>query len=241
MVTTPSDFGTRGARPTHPELLDWLARELIRKNWQLKPMHRLIMTSAVYMQSYSDSSANLHRDPNNHYLWRRNIRRLDAEAIRDSLLAVSSRLDRKMYRRGKLDATYPRRSIYLRLKRTQLVPELQMFDAPDALQGIGTRSTTTVAPQALMLLNSGLVRDCAADLAARLDATDTLPVTAFVNAIFMACLARLPEADETETTVRLFDSQIHSYSQKRPDEAAHLARIDLCQTILCLNEFVYVE
>ncbi|MCA9065432.1 MAG: PSD1 domain-containing protein, partial [Planctomycetaceae bacterium] len=112
IVATPSDFGTRGESPTHPELLDWLAGELIRHNWQLKPIHRLIMMSSVYRQGTAVSESGARVDPDNMLLWRRVPRRMEAEVIRDSLLAVASELDDTMYGKGTLDLNNKRRSIY---------------------------------------------------------------------------------------------------------------------------------
>ena len=161
IVATASDFGAQGEPPTHPELVDWLAAELVRNGWRLKPMHRLIMSSAAYMQSSADDPAKAAVDPANKLCWRYQPRRLEAEAIRDSILAVSGLLDERMFGPGTLDDNQKRRSIYFFIKRSKLVPMMVLFDAPDALQGIGVRPNTTIAPQALMLLNNPLIREAA--------------------------------------------------------------------------------
>ena len=138
IVATPSDFGAQGERPTHPELLDWLAGELIRDGWRLKPIHKLIMTSAVYRAGRRDRrrpmAGSTPRTPRS---GASAPRRLEAEAIRDAMLAVSGRLDPTMYGPGTLDERQQRRSVYFTVKRSQLIPMMMLFDAPDALQGIG--------------------------------------------------------------------------------------------------------
>ena len=112
IVGTPNDFGAQGDAPTHPELLDYLAAELIKNGWKLKPIHKLIVTSAVYMQTGELHDAHLKVDPQNRFWWRYATRRLEAEAIRDSLLSVAGKLDPKMYGPGTLDGNNPRRSVY---------------------------------------------------------------------------------------------------------------------------------
>src|SRR5581483_3216167 len=161
LVGTPSDFGFKGERPTHPELLDWLAQELIDHGWRLKPIHKLIMTSAAYRQDNQYDKERAARDPENLWHWRRVPHRLEAEIIRDALLAVSGTLDPTMFGPGTLDPKHKRRSIYFFVKRSKLIPTMVLFDAPEPLQGIEQRTTTTIAPQALLLMNNKLVRDCA--------------------------------------------------------------------------------
>src|SRR5207244_6323242 len=158
IVATPSDFGTRGERPTHPELLDWLATELIRNGWRLKPIHKLIVTSSTYMQSSQRDDAKARVDPDNRLFWRRPPHRLEAEVIRDALLSVSGALDTRMFGPGTLNSANKRRSIYSTVKRSKLMPMMQLFDAPEALGGVAQRPTTTIAPQALLLMNNPNVR-----------------------------------------------------------------------------------
>ena len=125
------------------------------------------MTSAVYMQANEANAANVKADPQNRLWWRHPTRRLEAEAIRDNLLAVAGTLDPKMFGPGTLDGNNPRRSVYLTVKRSQMVPFLQMFDVPESLQSIGERSVTTVPTQSLAFMNSPLVRGAAQKLAVR--------------------------------------------------------------------------
>jgi hypothetical protein len=170
IVATPNDFGTRGAAPTHPELLDWLAAEFVRSGWSVKHMHRLILTSEAYR-------GGVHR------------RRLTAEEIRDSLLAVSGELDPSpggphpfpdpatwtFTQHAPFKAVYEtnRRSVYLMTQRIQRHPFLALFDGPDPNASTATRQTTTVPTQALFFLNDPFVHKCADSLARRLNGLDT--------------------------------------------------------------------
>ena len=158
LVATPSDFGLQGDRPTHPELLDYLAGELIRNGWRLKPIHRLIVTSAAYRQATATNPENVAIDPDNKFLWRESPQRLEAEVIRDALLSVAGQLDRRMFGAGTLDPAMKRRSVYFFVKRSQLIPMMTLFDAPDGTVGIEARTNTTIAPQALLLMNNPVVR-----------------------------------------------------------------------------------
>ena len=239
IVATPSDFGQQGERPTHPELLDWLASELVRGGWKLKPMHKLLMRSAAYLESSDSDAARAAADPDNKFLWRRVPRRLEAEAIRDALLAMGGTLDRRMYGPGTLDPNQKRRSIYFFVKRSQLVPSMTLFDGPDTLQATEQRQTTTVAPQALLLMNNVQVRACAEAMARRLGA-DRLPEEA-VRAGYVLALGRPPTAAEQADSSRFVCEQADSYKADGKPDAATLALADWCQVLMELNEFVYVD
>lgn len=239
LVSTPSDFGTRGERPTHPALLDWLAGELIREGWKLKPIHRLILTSQTWMQSNGRSLSGEQHDPENRLWWRRGARRLDAELIRDTLLDVSGRLDRKMFGKGSLDQKTTRRSIYLTVKRGQLIPILQLFDAPDAMQGVGQRNQSTVAPQALAMLNSPFVRELASQFAKRIRPDTKTSLDAAVTSGYRLALSRTPDKAERETMLAFIQKQV--LSRKGQANAEELAVRDFCQLLFCCNEFVYVD
>jgi hypothetical protein len=236
IVATPSDFGLRGEPPTHPELLDYLASELIRNGWQLKPIHKLIMSSAVYQQSSAIDAAKARIDKADLLWWRRPVRRLEGEIIRDAMLAISGELDLKMYGPGTLDEASKRRSIYFTMKRSKLMPSLIIFDAPDGTVGVGERSSTTIAPQALHLMNNKQVRDYAHGLARR--AAGEKLETAIERA-YQIVLGRAPSEAEASEGLAFVEEQLLTYS-KNPD-ARHLALTDYCQVVLCLNEFVYVE
>ena len=230
IVATPSDFGTQGERPTHPELLDDLAAELVRGGWRLKPIHRLMMTSAAYQQAATFDESKAKLDPEDLLRWRQAPRRLEAEAIRDAMLAVSGLLDPTPGGPGTLDESMRRRSLYFTVKRSHLIPTMTLFDAPDALGGLGQRSATTVAPQALALLNSPRVRRYAAALAARARPDASVPLPEAVDRAYRLALARPPSADE------LLDAL--AFLRSRPEATA---LPDFCQALLGLNEFLYVD
>lgn len=183
-VDTSNDFGINGARPSHPELLDWLAAEFIRSGWSMKHLHRLIMESATYQQSSQIDLASVEKDRDNIYLWRFASRRIESEAIRDCILSVSSELNLKMYgpgfnffkSRGGLDGFPPRedftpeemrRMIYSHKVRMEQVPVFGAFDCPDAGQSMPRRGRSTTALQALNLFNSSFAMDRASRLAER--------------------------------------------------------------------------
>lgn len=241
IVATCSDFGRQGARPSHPELLDWLAKRLIDGGWRLKPIHKLMMTSAAYMQSADHDASRAAIDPENELLWRYPMRRLEAEVIRDAMLAVSGSLDRTMFGPGSLDENHQRRSIYFTIKRSQLIPSMQLFDMPEPLVSVGERPSTTIAPQALAFMNSAQVRTCASLLAKKLigQVADRHDRAAVVQAGYLATLGRQPDAKELAAACAFLEKQTASYqSDSRPD-AHELALADLCQVWFGLNEFVY--
>ena len=176
LVGTASDFGVNGERPSHPELLDWLATEFMARRWSVKSMHRLIMTSSTYRQSSRWDAAAAKADPENRLLWRFSPRRIEAENVRDSILVASGSLNREMGGPGiypRIDravigtgstnkwpvdveegpATW-RRSVYIFQKRSVVLPLLEVFDCPDSTVSSPSRSASTIAPQALALLNN---------------------------------------------------------------------------------------
>jgi hypothetical protein len=195
IVNTPGDFGRQGERPTHPELLDWLADEFVRSGWKLKPLHRLILLSNAYRQA-SVNDASLHTDPENKLHARFKIRRLDAETLRDSMLAATGSLihasygppsgigcdpsgriivgiDKGTITTHKVEsggADDFRRSVYVQARRSRPLTVLDVFDAPTMVPNCEMRSQTTVAPQSLLLMNDTFVLDNARRLAGRLQA-----------------------------------------------------------------------
>jgi hypothetical protein len=239
LVATPSDFGTRGEPPSHSELLDFLANELIKSGWRLKPIHKLIMTSAVYQQSSQPDEAKAKIDGANRLCWRRPSTRLEAEVIRDSLLAISGQLDPTMYGPGTLDEKSKRRSIYFTVKRSKLVPMMVVFDSPEPLVGIGERPTTTIAPQALYLMNNPQVRGYARSMARRIAPDAATPIEIAVRKGYLTALTRAPKPEELADSMEFVKQQMESYKGKA--EARALALADFCQVLMCLNEFVYVD
>jgi hypothetical protein len=232
IVATPSDFGTRGAPPTHPELLDYLASQLVSDGWRLKPLHKLILLSSAYQMGTQHDAGKSSVDPDNQLFWRRPLKRLDAEAVRDAMLSAAGMLDTTMYGPGTLDAASKRRSIYFTVKRSSLIPMMVVFDAPEALTPIGERSTTTVAPQALILMNNPQVRDYAVGLAKR--APD-------VRAAYRTALGRDPTEAESRDADGFLAEQAAAYPSAGRADARAAAMADFCQSLMCLNEFVYVD
>ncbi len=252
LVRTPNDFGAQGDKPSHPDLLDWLAAELIRGDWRMKRIHRLILTSETYRQSsrYHQRSADV--DPQNRLLWRRTPKRLDAEAVRDSILAVSGQLNRNMHGPGirpfvpesamatRSRDSWPtdvvegpkhwRRSVYIFVKRSVRFPMMEAFDAPDPTASCGRRIATTVPVQALTMLNNPSIRRSA---------------KLFADRVRQTCQEG-SEVDQAREAVRLAlgrpatDREVRQSLEflQTSDSADPLA--DLCHALLTLNEFIYV-
>ena len=225
LVLTPNDFGKTGTLPDQPELLDWLAGQLIAGGWKLKPLHRMILQSRAWQQSTQRSPEKEAADPSNALFMRRAPQRLEGEAIRDSMLAVSGLLDETMFGPGTRDENSRRRSIYFTIKRSLLIGSMVAFDLPEPLVSQGTRPTTTVAPQALILMNSPQVRAWAEGLAKRV--TSAGDAKQKVTNAYMLCFSRPPNADELSRGTAFLQ------------QGGELA--DYCQVLLGLNEFVYVN
>ncbi len=265
LVRTPNDFGARGDRPTHPELLEWLANDLAAHGWKLKRLHRMILTSSAYRQGSLFDTDKAKADPDNRLLWRVRPRRLEAEALRDAMLAVSGSLNEEMFGPAfkapipadamvarNLKNPYPqnipdgppvrRRSVYLFHKRVIPHPLLQAFDVPDAQQCAGRRNVTTVAPQALALLNDPFVRARAAAFADRLlrDADGDL-----VGSAYRLAFGRPPIDAERDAGVAFLAAQGRERGARDPKagppEIRRQALTDYCQTLFGLNEFIYVD
>jgi hypothetical protein len=238
IVATPNDFGAQGDRPTHPELLDWLADDLVDHGWQLKRLHKLMMTSAVYMQNADVSPDREAIDPHDVYLWRWQPRRLEAEPIRDSMLAVSNLLDPTMYGPGSLDQNMRRRSVYFTVKRSQLIPMLMVLDWPEPLNSIGIRPTTTVAPQALLFMNSVQARQYAEAFAKRAGSQSTKDS---IERVYRIALSRAPTPAEIRLAENFIEKQAAGYREDKQADPQGAALADFCQAIMSANEFVYVD
>lgn len=233
LVATPNDFGTAGALPTNPEMLDWLAGELIRNGWQLKPIHRLLLTSATYQQNTSADPAKQTIDPENRYFTQRKPRRLEGEALRDSVLAVSGKLDPRMFGPGTKDEKSVRRSIYFTIKRSELIGSMVAFDLPEPLVSQPVRPTTTVAPQALFLMNAPQVREWAAEFARRIQGRGE------IARAFQLAIGRDATPDEMQKSTAFIEAQEASYRAEQKEDARALALTDFCQVVFGLNEFAY--
>lgn len=239
IVGTPNDFGAQGDRPTHPELLEWLATQFVSGGWKLKPLHKQMILSATYQQSHEIQAENLYVDPTNRYVWYHQPRRLDAEFIRDSLLSIGGNLELSMFGTSIMDNT-PRRSVYLRVKRSELIPLMSMFDAPEPTQSVGERISTTVPTQSLAMLNSPFVRQQAEKLAQRIRRSKDLPLTTLVDNAYRIAFSRSPSESE-QASMRAFIEAQQTMLGGDPTTTVDQALVEFCQVLLCLNEFVYID
>jgi len=241
IVATANDFGKQGVHPSHPELLDWLSRRFVEGGWSLKNLHRLVVTSATYCQSKKNVEARL-KDPENRLLSHFPSRRLDAEQLRDAMLAVS----------GELDVTDggpsvlgdgPRRSVYVRNVRNTPDEMLNAFDGPDMFNSCARRFVTTTPLQSLLLLNSDWSLARAEAFASSIQTqsnTDSAQEFERINEFwvtraYLRSFSRVPDETELAQT-RDFFAQYESSSRAQTD-----ALVDYCHVILCSNEFIYVE
>ncbi len=207
LSSTTSDFGTLGEKPSHPALLDWLARRFMTEGWQFKKLHRLIVTSATWRQS-SFSSAGEHArltDPENRLLWRWNTRRMDSEQIRDAIFSATGELDLSAGGPGS-DATKPRRAVYVKVLRNVRDPLADVFDAPQNFNSTPSRDTTTTPTQSLLLANSRFLMDRAEAMAKSLVAKYD-DDRALIEAAWQATAGKRPTTDEMEEALAFLQSQ----------------------------------
>ena len=267
LVATPSDFGTMGELPSHPELLDWLASEFVARGWSLKAMHRLMVVSSTYRQSDAWNEPAARADPIGALLWRMAPHRLEAEPIRDAALAVSGSLNLEI---GGPSVTPPidpvvlagqsrpgngwaksdprtanRRSLYVYVKRTLPLPELEVLDAADNADPCPRRSVTTTAPQALTLLNSAFFHEQAAQLADRLRRETGDDPRAQIDRAFALTFARAPSDAERTQSLDFLVQQSRLINQRpKPEDRVDPLREALrsfCLVLLNANEFVTVD
>ncbi len=244
IVDTPSDFGYLGGRPTHPELLDWLALRLKQFGWRLKPLHREIMLTQTYRQSSAFRAEADEVDASTRFLWRFPPRRLSAEEVRDTMLSISGRLDLKMggpgfrlyeYRNDNVSTYVPldvngpetfRRAVYHQGARAARVDLLSDFDCPDNASPAPTRAATTTPLQALTLLNHGFTREMSRSLADRLPREAGPDPSAQVARAFFLAFSRLPSSDETQASLAL----IHRFGLP-----------SFCRALLNTNELISLD
>jgi len=263
LVATPDDFGVAGSPPSHPELLDWLATEFVRSGWSVKQMHRLILTSSTWRQRSRVDAG--HRaacekiDPENRLIWRQTMRRLEAEALRDTLLSVAGTLGTEMFGTSQavvrqkdgeviVSEGRNRRSIYVRIQRLNPETMLEVFDQPTMSVNCTQRNTSTVSTQALTMLNSDMMARASAAFAKRALAEQPGDP---IGHILLIAFSRLATADESkdlakfvsELTRHYLDAQNEVDRQKADviQSARGKAFADLCQMVMSANEFVYVD
>lgn len=258
IVQTPSNFGSLGLAPTHPELLDWLAFRFVESGWSVKAMHRLIMLSRTYQLSSKDDLRNARADVSNDLHWRYDRQRLDAESIRDSLLAVAGNLDRTQGQEHPFPAASTwdftqhkpfkavydtdRRSVYLMTQRIQRHPFLALFDGADTNASTASRVTSTTPLQALFLMNDPFVHAQSAALAERLIRERTSD-SGQVERAFLLLFGRQPTAEE-EATARSYLSQVRKQllTEKMPPARLESRAVaSLARALFLCNEFVYVD
>jgi mono/diheme cytochrome c family protein len=275
LVATPGDFGALGERPSHPELLDWLADEFMRGGWTLKRLQRLIVTSTAYRQSSRRSPAHEASDPENRLLGRMPVRRLEAEAVRDAILAASGRLNGRMFgppvpvapdeagqvivgvdnrdsagrpvgKRASIGAEEFRRSLYIQVRRSLPLGLLETFDAPLMQPNCERRTTSTVAPQSLLLMNNEFVVAQSEALAARV-VNETDPsgggLAGQVRRAWRLALAATPDDAQVGAAVSFIDHQRDGFaggSGSNPDRDQK-ALASFCQALFCSNAFLYVD
>jgi hypothetical protein len=258
LVPTPSNFGLSGQPPSHPELLDWLAGRFIDSGWSIKALHRLIVLSQTYRLASASDSINSALDPGNSGYWHFERRRLDAEAIRDAMLAVSGTLDRhrpgrhpfpplsawKWTQHDPFKEVYPsrQRTVYLMTQRLQRHPFLALFDGPDTNVTTDTRSSSTVPLQALYLMNNPFVTEQAKALAARL-VHSSPDLRQRVRQGYELTWGRLPSDEEIEAARHYLERYEQELSQLpvSPPERELEAWGSLARVLLGANEFVYVD
>jgi len=237
IVPSPSEFGVRAESPTHPELLDWLASEFIARGWSIKQMHKVILLSGTYQQSSRASAEALARDPANNLFSRQNRVRLEGEVIRDSLLAISGQLNRKVggqsvfppipaditktsknWAAGANAADHTRRSLYIFARRNLRFPFLEVFDAPDSNLSCPERGRSTTAPQSLTLLNSEEVMAAARTTAQRVMKETEIPEQR-VERAFRLVIGRGPSAKERDLTREFLEACSSRGDEAQPERS----------------------
>lgn len=256
IVGTPNDFGVMGERPSHRELLDWLTNKFVTEDqWSLKRLHKRILMSATYQQDSLPSPEATKADPENKLLSHFSRRRLEGEAIRDSMLATSGLLNPQMGGPGifpplpdgalpkgynlwptaKSDAEANRRSVYIFVRRNLRYPMFQSFDMPDTHESCARRQTTVTPDQALELVNGKLINTWAQSFAQRVENDRGLTPSAKVERAFRLAFARAPKPQEVEMATSFLAKQ------EKLTGSAFAALGDLCHTLLSSNEFLYIE
>ncbi len=268
LVGTPADLGSLGERPTHPELLDWLADDFMANGWSMKRLHRLIVTSTTYRQSSRRDPVNDRIDPDNRLLTRMSVRRLEAEAIRDSILAVSGSLNRKPFgkpipvttdevgqvvigfdnkdtagyivRNDKLaEGEERRRTLYVQIRRSQPLTVTEPFDAPLVEPNCECRKASTVAPQSLVLMNNTFVL-AQAEAFARRVSIETEPASQ-VRRAWQLAFGRDPEPKELTAALAFLKARETAFAKSPKFDAKKQALAGLCHALLSSSEFLYVD
>ncbi|MDB5387188.1 MAG: hypothetical protein JWM11_2834, partial [Planctomycetaceae bacterium] len=259
LVRTVDNFGLLGQPSTHPELLDWLAHRFMEQGWSFKKLHRLIMLSSTYQLSSQVDASTAERDPENRWYGRANIQRLEAEEVRDAMLAVSGKLDRTLggtllnvknrayffdhTSKDLTDYSSLRRSLYLPIVRNNVYDIFQLLDYPDAAIPTGDRTSTTVAPQALLMMNSELVTRASSELAGKLLNPALNEDGERLQRLYVLAYGREATADEITQSKAFVKDIEKAFEKQEPDPATRRVRAweTLCQVALASNEFIYLR
>ncbi|MGC3966966.1 MAG: DUF1553 domain-containing protein [Pirellulales bacterium] len=270
IVASPGDFGALGDRPTHPELLDWLAADFVQGGWKLKQFHKQILLSTAYRQSSRRTPKLDEVDPDNLLLGRMSIHRLEAETLRDAVLAVTGKLNRKQFgpsvpvtpdetgqvvigvdnrdtagrptsKKVDLGEEPYRRSIYIQARRTLPLGMLETFDAPVMTPNCECRASSTVTPQSLLLMNSEFIVSQAAEFAKRLRAAAPDDVAAQVRSGARSAFGTAPNEADVAEAVEFVKAQTAALAPVAKAAAAEQALACYCQALLSANEFLYVD
>jgi hypothetical protein len=264
IVPTPDDFGNAGLNPTNQPLLDYLAAQFVESGWKVKTMHRVIMTSQAYRQSSrTGNDEAVAADPENTLLWRQNLRRADAEAIRDTMLAISGALNHKsggpsVYPTLAQDihvgqdsagkgwqespaAEQNRRSVYLVVKRGLKIPLLESFDFANSTSPLGTRPVTTTAPQALMMLNDRFMQSQAEALADRVSRETSSDMHAQITRAFQLAVQRSLTISERAAAENLTAKQRRILAVEGSENVERQALVSFCRGLLNINEVIYID
>ncbi len=273
IVETPGDFGFLGARPTHPELLDWMASEFMSGGWKLKSFHKMLVTSTAYRQSSKRTETADEIDPDNKLYSHMSIRRLEAETLRDTILAVSGKLNRKMFGEpvpvmedavgqiilGKenldgerkplaaidLQGEEYRRSLYIQVRRSRPLGVLAAFDMPEMEPNCTVRSSSTVTPQALMLMNSDFSTQFAGEFASRVEESFPNDFKKQCAQAWELAYCTPPSEQQIQRGVEYLTQQKEFYQQNPPAGIKatpdHLALTSFCQALMSSNAFLYVD
>ena len=268
LVRTPSDFGVMGESPTHPELLDWLAHWFVNEGrWSIKSLHRLIMTSNAYRMSKAWNAEYAKVDPINERMWRFPYKRMEVEPLCDSMLTASGQLNRQMYGPSMYPAVpkqaleghsdpnavwlpfnerdASRRTVYAFIKRSLVVPLLEVLDLCDTVRSSAQRNVTSVAPQALTLMNGDFVNRQSAHFATRLEREAGADTKSQIDLAWRLALCRQPKGAELEAMLQFLAAETQSQQQSHPaitvELARHAALVQMCRAIFNLNEFAYPD
>jgi len=261
LVPSVDNFGVLGETPSHPELLDWLASRFVESGWDVKRLVRTVMLSNAYqMASRAASVEEAEKDPNNHLFHRANLRRLEGEVIRDSILAVAGTLDTTMFGasvpvhltgfmdgRGRPGSSGPldgagRRTVYVEVRRNFLSPMMLAYDAPIPYTTVGRRTISNVPAQALILINDPFVLEQAERWAARLAASDDTDPARRIARMYLSALGRPPASGELAAALEFLREQLDLNGLSEAELAANTpAWADLCHVLLNTKEFIYIQ